>query len=461
MPAPPITSRAAFAERRDRLIEALQKRQVRAAALPSGFARPRNFAHNVFPFRAESHFLYFIGRHIEGAIFAIEDGEARLYVLEPDRDEALWHGPALPPDALGEELGLTVLPLDSFQPLEGVATLPPQDEETSEWLAVLLDRPVEAQGGPHLEGVDELFAEALVELRLIHDGAALQQLAYAAEQSAGAHVRGMTRTPSAQFEFEVRGAMEGALVEAGLTPAYTSIVSVRGEVLHNPISRGRLSEGVLLLADVGGETLEGFAGDITRTWPSRGRFNEGARDVYELVLSVQERSILRVRPGASFLDLHRATTLDIAEGLVQLGILRGRPTELIERGAVALFFPHGLGHLLGLDVHDMEDLGDRSGYAPETRRSGHPSERALRLNRVLEANMVVTIEPGIYFSPLLLERGRLDPMTRESVNWGLVERLRPLGGVRIEDDVRVSDGEPVVLSAAAPKTIEAIEALLG
>lgn len=456
---PPRTHRAAFEARRARLLAELEPRAIRDLCLPSGFARPRNFAHNVFPFRAESHFLYLIGRHLEGSLFVIEDGVSRLYRLERNSDEALWSGEAPSDDELAEELGVEVRPLSDFEPHAEMATLPPQDEETAGWLSVLFDRSIQAQSGPELVGADAALAEAIIDLRLRHDQAALEQLRYAASETGKAHEAGMRGTKGAHREYQVRACMEARLAESALHPAYGSIVTMRGDVLHQPDSSGLLGPG-LLLCDVGGETPEGFAGDVTRTWPTSGRFSAVERSAYEAVLEVQLASIARVRPGAEFLDLHMSACIEMADALKGLGLLRGSPSDLLETGAVSVFFPHGLGHLLGLDVHDMEDLGDRAGYGPGRGRSEHPAQKALRLDRTLERHMVVTIEPGFYVSPLLLARAKENRALQGLINWSEVERYQGVRGIRIEDDVLVTDGEPVVLSASAPKTISEIEACL-
>lgn len=457
--APPVSSPDVFRQRRERLARLLEERAAPAVALASGWARPRNFAHNVFPFRAESHFLYLVGAHLEGAVLAYRDGDFRLFVSRQSPEMDLWAGPEPSLEELAERLGLPVVEFDEFDLAADTATLPPQDEETAVWLSELLERPVVAQGGAELEGADASLAESMVELRVRHDAAALAQLDYAARVGAAAHRRGMERASSLEFEYEVRGVMESEFLVRGLGPSYSSIVTQHGEVLHQHRSSARLSPGELLLCDVGCETLEGFASDITRTFPTSGRFSPSQKAMYELVLSVQLAAIAEVRAGARFLELHRRSQLRMAEGLVHLGVLRGSPESLYETGAIAVFYPHGLGHLLGLDVHDMEDLGDRAGYAKGRGRSDHPSERALRLDRDLEPGMVVTIEPGFYRSPLLLDRAKTDPRIAASIDWQRLEAFSDVRGIRIEDDVQVLSDGARVLSGGAPKEVAAIEEL--
>lgn len=428
--------------------------------LASGWARPRNFAHNVYPFRAESHFLYFTGVHIEGALLVLQGADACLYMEPPDPEMELWAGKSRSLEEWSEALALQVRPLEEFAVESEPVCLPPQDEETAGWMSALLERSVEAQGGPELEGDDAELAAQIIQCRLRQDERAVTQLSLAAEGSAFSHQVGMRATRGARRETEVRGAMEGALIAAGLSPGYTPIVTTQGEILHAERSDGLLESGQLLLCDVGGETREGWNADITRTWPVNGTFSPTQRDVYQAVLDVQKRAIDGARPGVEYAVLHLTALRQMAESLVELGILKGSTDALVETGAISVFFPHGLGHLLGLDVHDMEDLGDRAGYAPGQERSHHPTLSALRLRRVLEEDMCVTIEPGFYQVPLLLERAKADPIQRELIDFSRLEVFSDVRGIRIEDDVLVRKSGPRVLSAGAPKEISAIQELL-
>lgn len=457
----PITcwSSDVFRARRARLA-ALRGGVERPLVLTSGWARPRNFAHNVYPFRAESHFLYFMGVHIEGALLWMQGTDACLFMEPPDSEMELWMGKSKTLEEWSGALGLPVRPLEEFQPDSGSACLPPQDEETAGWMEALLERPVDAQSGPELVGVDAELAAQIIACRLRHDEGAVRQLSLAAEGTAGAHVAGMRATRRSATETEVRGAMEGALVAAGLSPGYTPIVTTRGEVLHAERSDGNLESGHLLLCDVGGETREGWNADITRTWPVAGKFSPTQRDVYQAVLSVQQRAIDGVLPGVDYAELHLAAVRQMAESLADLGILTGSTDALVETGAVSVFFPHGLGHLLGLDVHDMEDLGDQAGYAPGQDRSQHPTLATLRLRRVLEKDMCVTIEPGFYQVPLLLDRAKADARVREHIDWERLGIFTDVRGIRIEDDVLVGESGARVLSANAPKEIKELEDLL-
>ncbi|PSN12401.1 Xaa-Pro aminopeptidase, partial [filamentous cyanobacterium CCP5] len=307
----------------------------------------------------------------------------------------------------------------------------------------------------------QALIEALVTLRLYHDDEALAQIKSAAAVSVAAHQAGMVATPKATAEAAVRAAMEQVIIAAGMTCAYNSIVTVHGEVLHNEQYHHALAAGDLLLADVGAEAPSGWASDITRTWPVSGRFTAPQRDIYNVVLAAHDACIAAARPGVEYRDLHLLACCTLAAGLVDLGLLKGHPDSLVEQDVHALFFPHGVGHLLGLDVHDMEDLGDVAGYAPGRSRSDRFGLKFLRLDRPLSADMVVTIEPGFYQVPGLLGPARLSGQYNDTVNWERLEDFHQVRGIRIEDDVQITQTGCTVLTEALPTQADAIEDLCG
>lgn len=454
------TPASAFLARRDALLRSLGGS---CALLPAGRPRSRNYPANRYPFRAESHFLYFVGRHLPEAALLFDEGGATLFTLPPCADDALWHGPREELSKLGQALSLETRPLSELPSVIArkkgeVATLPPNDDETAAWLSSLLGRRIEARSGAKISGQDAELAEKIIAKRLVHDEAAILELRQAASVTARAHLAGMRAARPGISESEVHAAMEREILAAGMTNAYGPIVTVHGEILHNEAHENRVGAHDLILADVGAETREGWAGDVTRTWPSSGRFSETQRVVYEVVLRAQEAAILRARPGVRYRDVHEAACLTLTEGLVDLGILRGRASDLVDRGAHALFFPHGVGHLLGLDVHDMEDLGDRAGYAPGRARSARFGDRYLRLDRDLAPGMAVTIEPGFYQVPAILSDPSLVDPFRGDIDWERLASFADVRGIRIEDDILITEGEAEVLTAAIPKTVEAVEA---
>ncbi len=441
----------AFRERRRRWAERFSGNAVLAA----GLSRPRNFHASRFPFRAESHFLYFVGRHLEGALLVLREGQPTLYLEPPHPDEALWSGPTPSLEQLERELELPVRPHAELELDESYATLPPPDAESAFWLSEWCGRELEPASGALLEGADAALADAIIELRLVHDEWAVAQLRQAAQVTGWAHEAGLRGTRAGRREATVRGLMEGVIVGCGMSTSYNSIVTVHGEVLHAERHDGVMRAGELLLCDVGAETPEGWAGDVTRTWPVAAQFSESQRVMYELVLETQRAAIAAVAPGVRYRDVHRVAAATLVRGLTRLGVLRGDPEELYERGAAALFFPHGVGHLLGLDVHDMEGLGDRAGYAPGRQRSVAPGDRYLRCDRDLQPGMVVTIEPGFYQRDgLLAGAGAL----RDVIVEAELARFADVRGVRIEDDVLVVPTGSEVLTEHLPKDVAELEA---
>jgi Xaa-Pro aminopeptidase len=308
--------------------------------------------------------------------------------------------------------------------------------------------------------VDLELARAIVSLRLTHDEFALAELRKAATVSIAAHKAGMAATRGASVEAEIRAAMEGVIVANNMTCAYTSIVTVHGEVLHNNQYHHPMQPGDLLLADVGAEAASGWASDITRTWAVAGKFSPTQRAIYDVVLAAHDACIAAMCPGAEYRELHLLAARTIAAGLVDLGILRGQVDDLVEQDAHALFFPHGVGHLLGLDVHDMEDLGDLAGYETGRVRSERFGLNYLRLDRPLQAGMVVTIEPGFYQVPAILQDPERRSRYQAVVDWNRLAQFADVRGIRIEDDVLVTATGSEVLTAALPTKAEEIEQLV-
>jgi Xaa-Pro aminopeptidase len=468
---------AVFAHRRAALIAALPP-TADDAALPgevlvvAGDLRGRNYPANYLPYRADSHFLYLTGAAIPGAALRLSEGRALLYAHPPSDDDALWHGPSPELAAIAAATGVDeVRPLAQLEPdlaaadRATLATLPSSDPQTRAWQAATLGREWPATRAPSLAECtahDRALADALIALRLRHDDAAIAQIRRAVEATVAAHRAGMAATRPGRNERDVRAAMERELTAYGAAPAYGPIVTVRGEVLHNDRAEHPLRPGDLLLADVGGEH-EGWASDVTRTWPVSGRFSATQRAIYDVVLQAELDAIAAVAPGVRYREVHLTAARTLTRGLVDLGILRGEVDGLLAQGAHALFFPHGVGHLLGLDVHDMEDLGDRAGYAPGRARAAEFGLRYLRLDRDLEPGMVVTIEPGFYQVPAILGASALvDPLVAS----GALDRERlaafaDVRGIRIEDDVCVTPHGREVLTAAIPKLAGDIEAAVG
>ncbi|OUC16291.1 MAG: Xaa-Pro aminopeptidase [Alkalinema sp. CACIAM 70d] len=466
------------------IAQILQQRRQKLATLVdfpvllwSGDRPSRNFPANQYPFRASSHFLYFAGLPLPNAAIHLENGRLTLFIDDASPEAALWHGESPTREQIAAEIGAdAAYPLAELLPTElpntqtvlqpsqwtiDAATIGLCNEQRSDQ-CYILDRSVNAPNCP--EDRDLALAQAIVQLRLCQDAAAIAEMRQAAAVTVQAHKAGMAATRSAQklaqTEAAVRAAMEQVILAHNMTTAYNSIVTVHGEVLHNEHYHHVLQPQDLLLADVGAETGLGWAADVTRTWPTMGKFSPTQRAVYDVVLAAHDAAIAAVKPGVEYRDIHLLACVTLATGLVDLGILRGEPEDLVASDAHALFFPHGVGHLLGLDVHDMEDLGDLAGYAPGRKRSDRFGLGYLRLDRPLQAGMVVTIEPGFYQVPALLKDSSRRERYYEQVNWERLAEFADVRGIRIEDDVLVTENGSEVLTASLPTTVAEIEALL-
>jgi Xaa-Pro aminopeptidase len=419
----------------------------------SGQAVARNFPALTYPFRASSHFLYFAGLPLMNAAVHIQGDRLTLFMDNSSPAAALWHGPSPSRDDIAATIGA-----DAAYPLaelhrcaEGVATLAVQDASTAaEQLQMR---------GVIQPSQDKALAEAVIALRLTHDDAAIAEIRKAAAVSVEAHRAGMAATATATTEAQVRAAMEQVILGQAMTCAYNSIVTVHGEVLHNEQYHHPLQPGDLLLADVGAEAPSGWASDITRTWPVSGQFSPTQRAVYDVVLAAHDACIAKAAPGVEYRIFTYWPVKYWRRAWWIWASFRGA-RGLVEQDAHALFFPHGVGHLLGLDVHDMEDLGDLAGYAPGRRRSDRFGLSYLRLDRPLQAGMAVTIEPGFYQVPGILQDSAWRDRYRDCVNWDRLADFADVRGIRIEDDVLITNQGTEVLTIALPTAADAVANLV-
>ncbi len=417
------------------------------------------------PFRQDSSVLYFSGCVRPSAAMLIEaGGVSTLFLVPPDDDDPLWHGYTWTLDQVRQELGFDrVLPLDELEarcaPHRGhLLGLAVSDPLATARASALIGQPLRF-GDPSQAGSSALI-EAIIRLRRTLAPEEVEQIRLAAAVTARAHRTAMSITRPGVPEQHIAALFDSVVQAAGMQTAYKSIVTVRGEVLHNEDYPNLCGADDLLLLDGGAEARSGYASDVTRTWPVRGSFDPRQRAAYQAVLDAQVQAIAMVRPGVRYRDIHDRASLVLADWLVHEGLLRGAPSDLVERGAHALFFPHGVGHLLGLDVHDMEAFGDRVAYAPGRSRSPLFGTRFLRLDLDLQPGMCVTIEPGFYLVPAIFSDRELMERFADVLD---VERALSWKGVniRIEDDVLCTEDEPQVLTAAIPKDPGELCACLG
>jgi Xaa-Pro aminopeptidase len=261
-------------------------------------------------------------------------------------------------------------------------------------------------------------------------------------------------------EKEIAGLIEGIALAHGCPIAFPTIFTINGQILHNHYQGNVLKTGQLLVNDSGSESPLHYASDITRTVPVDKKFSQQQKEIYNLVLRAQEGAIQTAKPGVKYRDVHLVAARIIAQGLKDLDFLRGDIDEILAAGAHALYFPHGLGHLMGLDVHDMESLGEEySGYDDKTVRSDQFGFAQLRYGKELQAGLVLTVEPGLYFIPSLMEKWRAEGKHQGFINYDKAEKLQSFGGIRIEDDILVTQTGCRVLGKPIPKNISEIEGL--
>jgi len=262
-------------------------------------------------------------------------------------------------------------------------------------------------------------------------------------------------------EHHVEGAFEGSILSKNCRLAYPVICSVKGEILHNHYYNNELKKGDLLIIDGGAESGMHYATDITRTYPVGGKFSKSQKEIYDIVLKSQLESIAIIKPGISFRDVQMKAARVIADGLKELGFMKGDMAEAVQNGAHALFFPHGIGHMIGLDVHDMEDVGeDFVGYDSEIKRSEQFGTAYLRMARKLQEGFTLTVEPGIYFISQLIDKWRSEGRYRDFINYDAVEKFKGFGGIRIEDNVVVTAKGNKVIGKPIEKDSADVEKLL-
>ncbi len=459
------------ASRRDWFLAAVDRPTV----LFAGGAISRNYPANPFPFRADSSFLYFFDGAEPGsaALFDPADRTVTLFLPERTVADALWDGEREPFEHARARHGVAqVLPVEKLEDhvtrlAKGrqVDSLAVADFKATERARALTGQDL-VFDDPKRAGRPELL-KAIATLRLRKTPDELAVMRRTAEVTREAHLLAMMYSKPGATEQLLAGHVEGAFARHGCTPAYGTICSVRGEVLHNHAHGNTLRAGDIVLLDAGAEDLSGYCSDVTRCWPVGGPFSPEGRDVYELVLKAELAGIAAARPGARFRDMHLHASRVLAEGLVAMGLLEGKPDALVEAGAHALFFPHGLGHQLGLDVHDLETFGDLILYPGGRTRSTQFGLAYLRMDMDLEPGMVFTIEPGLYFVPAILRSPELRAQFKGQVNFDRAEKFlamnggRGFGGIRIEDDVLCTAGGAEVLTAAIPKGREEVEKLAG
>lgn len=433
--------------------------------IPGNEESAMNYKANTYHYRQDSSFLYFFGVNKPGfhGICDVNAGEDTLYGDDFGIDDIIWMGDqpsvrelaaSVAIDSTGSLESLGELLKSAANSGRQIHILPPYRGDQVITLGKLL--------GVGCEGVQKFISESLIEavvkLRAVKDQYEIAEIEKAVDVAAIMHTTAMKMAFPGNFERELSGAIEGIALSHGGPVSFPVILSMDGQTLHNHYHGNELVEGRMVVCDAGAETELGYASDITRTFPVGGRFSSMQKEIYNIVLEANVQTIGDTAPGIAYRDLHMMAARIIAGGLKDLGIMKGDIDEAVEAGAHALFYPHGLGHMLGLDVHDMEGLGeDYVGYTKSLKRSSQFGLAYLRMGRKLEPGFVMTNEPGCYFIPALIDLWKSEKKFEQFINYSVLESYREFGGIRIEDDILVTETGSRILGTPIPKTAEEVE----
>jgi Xaa-Pro aminopeptidase len=419
---------------------------------------PMNYRDNTFRFRQDSSFLYLFGLDFPGlaGVIDFDSGEDYIFGEDVDIDDIIWMGPQSTLRENAAKAGIhNTAPLDKLAAFLDVTIkkgrkvhfLPPYRAENKIKLEQLLGISV----GRIQDYASVELIKAVVDMRSVKEPCEIEEMRIACRLGYDMHIAAMKMARPGVLEQKIAGTMEGIVAGGGGMVSFPTILSQNGEILHNHDHSQFLKEGRLMLTDAGAESPMHYASDFTRTVPVGGKFNQKQLEIYKIVLNANNKARELIRPGITYLSVHLTSAEVIASGLKELGLMKGDVKEAVANGAHALFFPHGLGHMLGLDAHDMEDLGQiYVGFDEEITPSDQFGTASLRLGRRLHAGFVVTNEPGIYFIPALIDKWQSEKINREFINFSRVSEYRKFGGIRLEDDILVTESGSEILGDRLP-----------
>ncbi|MBP8239832.1 MAG: aminopeptidase P family protein [Saprospiraceae bacterium] len=455
---------ATYQSRRSLLTQQLQGRGI--VLLMGNEESPINYAGNVYRFRQDSNFLYFIGldqAHL-AAVIDLDEGSTTLFGNDLSIEDVVWEGPQPTMKQLAALSGIEhTAPYTALEEAltkaksagRAIHFTPPYRAENKirlgRWLGIATDDLKTA--------ASEALIKAIVQQRAHKTEEEIAEMELALDITRDMHIAAMRQARPGIRESDLAGTVEGIAIARGGRPAYGTILSVNGQTLHNPYYTNMLEKGRVVLGDFGAETGRHYAGDITRAFPVDSQFTPRQKDIYNIVLEAEVKAIEACRPGIRYADVHLLAARIIVDGMKSIGLMKGNTDDAVAEGAHALFFPHGLGHMIGLDVHDMEDLGEQYVGYGDMQRSTQFGTKYLRLARALEPGFVFTVEPGIYFIPELFDLWHSQGKFSEFVHYEKLDEYRQFGGIRIEDNVLITDTGYRVLGPPIPKTVEEVEAL--
>ena len=424
---------------------------------------------NIYRFRQDSNFSYFFGINLPGFAGIIDFDNDKDYIFgnDFDIDDIIWMGPQPSVKELAEEVGInntgTCTELEDFIKAvlkEGrkVHFLPAYREVRNMQIEKFLGISVFETN----EHISKELVDAIISLREIKDEKEIAHLDKIQDIAYEMHTTAMKMAQDGVYEREIAGQIEGITLSHGGTISFPIILSKRGETLHNNYHHNLLKKGDLMLTDCGYESPLNYTTDHTRVSPVGGKFTQKQKEIYQIVLDANNNAFAATKPGVKYFDIHMIAATTIVKGLKELGIMKGNVDAAVKAGAHALFYPHGLGHMMGMDVHDMEDLGQINvGYDKEIQPSEQFGTAYLRLAKELKPGFVITNEPGIYFIPALIDKWKKEGINNEFINFDKVDEYRDFGGIRLEDDILVTETACRLLGKQRiPIEIDEVEAII-
>ena len=406
---------------------------------------PLNYIGNTYSFRQDSSFIYYIGLNNPDLayIMDIDNDKEYLFGDELTIDDIIWMGnlPSLKERA--SEVGIqTVLPFSAIasklNKTGKIHYLKPYRYRNQIILSELLKKNIASV----VESFSLELTKAIIKMRLIKSEEEIKELENAGSIGYAMHITAMKMCQPGVKEQEIAGMIEGLAISKGNRVSFATILSMNGQTLHNHNHSGILEPGRLMLCDAGAENNNYYASDFTRTTAVGGEYSERQKNIHNIVLQALNESIGLAKPGITYKSVHRNAYKIIFEGLRNLGITKGETEDALNAGAPGLFMPHGLGHAMGLDVHDMEDLGETYvGYDDEIQRDTMFGYKSLRFGKRLEIGHVLTVEPGIYFVPQLIEKWEKEKINVDFINFNEAKKYLDFGGIRLEDNILITSSQ--------------------
>lgn len=425
-----------------------------------------NYRDNWYHFKQDSSFLYYIGINQASlaAIIDVDENTTTLFGDELTVDDFVWTGPLPSLVALSAEVGITqtAAHLAVVKAIQAATEkgreihfLPPyRDEHT-----VKLHHWLELAVGEVADKASLPLIKAIVAQREIKTAEELVELDKAVDLTADMHLAAMRTAKAGMMEYEVAGAVQSTALKGGGELSFPIICTTNGQTLHNHYHGNKIEAGRLLLCDSGAQISTHYAGDMTRTFPVNGSFSQKQREVYTVLLQSHEDAVAAMKPGVPYKEVHLLAAKTIFDGLKQIGLTKGDTEEAVAQGAHALFFPHGLGHQMGMDVHDMENLGEvYVGYEGQA-KSTQFGLKSLRLGKPLKEGIVLTVEPGIYLIPELIDAWRSEHKFMDFLNYDKLETYKDFGGMRVEEDFVITANGSRRLGKKVATSIADIEAI--